>query len=114
MASVRLRPITRRLTRGGGTGMPFRSKLALRAAVMVAPLSTSVPSQSKIASLFATTGHFLDRRDNVFAPGPALAFDRRHQIRAGFRLIELARSANDRRLDLKSDNGLGHRFELAG
>src|SRR6476659_1048770 len=111
---MRLRPMTRRVTLGGGTTSPFCSKQALSAAAMVAPLSTSVPSQSKIASLFAMRKQLLDRRHDIVSARAALSLDRRSQILALLVLIEFAGAADLDRLDLEADDRLGHGFELAG
>ena len=93
IASVRLSPITRRLTFGGGTGMPLSSKLALSAAMMVAPLSTSVPSQSKMASLIGTASQFFDGCDDVVTADRPLPLDCRRKVVAALMLVELAGSA---------------------
>src|SRR5881398_3066716 len=80
---------------------------------MVAPLSTSVPSQSKIASLFATRGQFLNRGNDVLAPGLALTFGRRRQVFVALVLVEFARSAHRGRQNLEADDRLDHCLELA-
>src|SRR5579872_1533911 len=75
---------------------------------MVASLSTSVPSQSKIASLFATDIQLFDCFDDIGAPDASLSLDRCVEILTILVLIELAGSANFARLDFETDNCPGH------
>src|SRR5512139_3058474 len=97
----------------GGQVSPWASNACSSAVRIVAPLSTKVPSQSKIASLF-TPRHLLDRLDDVVSFCGALAFDRCRQIVGRLVLVELAGAADVNWIDLEPDDRLGHRLELAG
>src|SRR5690349_17751747 len=105
--------MTFRVTSIGGHSMPWTSNACSSAARIVAPLSTKVPSQSKMASLFIAS-HFADRGDEIVPANALLTFERCSQIAGRLVLVELPGTADFGWIDLEANDRAKHRLELAG
>src|SRR4051794_127629 len=102
-----------RVTSAGGSSRPCPANAAASARWIVAPLSTSVPSQSKIASLFIAA-KLADGVHDIRAAGPQLPSNGRRAVGIPLVLVELSSPAQARRPNLEADHGANHRFEAAG